>query len=59
MHTWPALRNAALAIRGTAASRSASAQTMVLAMLPSSICVRRNPAARWMMRPTRVLPVNV
>ena len=35
------------------------AHTMVLAMLPSSICVRRSPAACWMSLPTRVLPVNV
>ena len=45
VQTCPALRKAALAILGTARSMSASAQTMVLAMLPSSSWVLRNPAA--------------
>ena len=58
MQTWPALRYAAPTIFGSATSRFASAHSTVKAMLPSSICVRRNPAFCWMSRPTSVLPVK-
>ena len=49
---------AAVTIFGKARSTSASAQRIVNAMLPSSICVRRNPAAAWIALPVSVLPVN-
>ncbi len=58
VQTWPALRKPALTILGSAASSLASSHTMVQAIEPSSICVRRKPAACWILRPTSVLPVK-
>ena len=43
---------------GSALSSRASSHTMVQAIEPSSICVRRRPAACWIKRPTSVLPVK-
>ena len=58
MQTWPARRNPAATQRGAARSRSASSQTIVAEMLPSSRAIGRRPTERCSSRPTAVLPVN-
>ena len=59
VHAWPARRKAEFAIRGAARSRSASSQTIVAAMLPSSSAIGRSPTSRCSCLPTAVLPVKV
>ena len=61
MHSWPALENSARSAPSAARARSASRQTIIAFLPPSSIDdpIRQRPACSATVRPVAVLPVNI